>query len=226
MAGDAAPDADLARAEGAGDPDGSRIRRAAVPAGVAACRALNDDYDGAKALASWKARVREAWQGVTIEHVESSSGADAFEMGQSLQLRAFVSLGSLSPDDVDVQVVHGLVDESDQLREPQVSSLEVADKYENGRFRFDGEVSLAAHRPVRVHGPGGAPPRPAGRRHRARPGGPPRRFAHPSWLMLAHGEYHDVARSNRPLRAGIVTASPALWRSCGVRAPAVSRATS
>jgi glycogen phosphorylase len=107
-----------------------------------ACRALNDDYDGAKVLASWKARVREAWHGVTIEHVESSSGADAFEMGQSIQLRAFVSLGALSPDDVDVQVVHGLVDESDQLREPQVSSLEVADKYENGRFRFDGEVRL------------------------------------------------------------------------------------
>jgi glycogen phosphorylase len=79
---------------------------------------------------------------VTIEHVESTSGADAFEMGQSLQLRAFVSLGSLSPEDVDVQVVHGQVDESDQLRDPQVNSLEVAEKYENGRYRFDGEVSL------------------------------------------------------------------------------------
>jgi starch phosphorylase len=106
------------------------------------CRALNDEFDGAKALASWKARVREAWTGVAIEHVESTSGGDAFEMGQSLYLRAFVSLGSLSPEDVDVQVVHGRVDESDQLREPQVRSLEVAEKYENGRYRFDGEVSL------------------------------------------------------------------------------------
>ncbi|HET6919846.1 MAG TPA: alpha-glucan family phosphorylase, partial [Jiangellaceae bacterium] len=106
------------------------------------CRALNDEFDGAKALASWKARVREEWTGVAIEHVESTSGGDAFEMGQSLHLRAFVSLGSLSPEDVDVQVVHGRVDESDQLREPQVRSLEVAEKYENGRYRFDGEVSL------------------------------------------------------------------------------------
>jgi glycogen phosphorylase len=111
------------------------------PAAIS-CRALNDDYDGARSLASWKARVRDAWTGVAIEHVESTSGADAFEMGQSLQLRAFVSLGSLSPDDVDVQVVYGRVDESDQLREPRVSSLEVADKYENGRYRFDGEVTL------------------------------------------------------------------------------------
>jgi glycogen phosphorylase len=117
------------------------VERLYRPAALS-CRALNDDYDGANALASWKARVREAWTDVTIEHVESTSGADAFEMGQSLQLRAFVSLGSLSPEDVDVQVVHGQVDESDQLRDPQVNSLEVAEKYENGRYRFDGEVSL------------------------------------------------------------------------------------
>jgi glycogen phosphorylase len=117
------------------------VERLYRPAALS-CRELNDDYDGANALASWKARVREAWNDVTIEHVESASGADAFEMGQSLRLRAFVSLGTLLPEDVDVQVVHGRVDETDQLREPQVGSLEVAEKYENGRYRFDGEVSL------------------------------------------------------------------------------------
>ena len=111
------------------------------PAAVSG-RALNHDFDGAKELASWKARVRDAWGGVTIEHVESSSEADAFEMGQSVQLRAFVSLGSLSPDDVDVQVVHGRVDESDQLRDPRATSLDVAESYEHGRYRFDGEVTL------------------------------------------------------------------------------------
>jgi starch phosphorylase len=105
-------------------------------------RALNDDYDGANALATWKARIREAWPDVAIEHVESSSEADAFEMGQSLNVRVFVSLGSLSPDDVDVQVVHGRVDEADQLRDPAVTSLAVAETYEHGRYRFDGGVDL------------------------------------------------------------------------------------
>ncbi len=105
-------------------------------------RALNHDYDGANALATWKARIREAWPEVAIEHVESASDADTFEMGQSLNLRAFVSLGSLSPDDVEVQVVHGRVDESDQLRDPQVTSLAPAESYEHGRHRFDGEVGL------------------------------------------------------------------------------------
>jgi len=105
-------------------------------------RALNNDYDGARDLAAWKARVREAWKSVSIEHVESSSEADAFEMGQAVQLRVFVSLGSLAPDDVDVQVVHGRVDETDRLRDPVATSLAVAESYEHGRYRFDGEVAL------------------------------------------------------------------------------------
>lgn len=109
---------------------------------TASSRALNSDYDGAKELAAWKERVRAAWGGVTIEHVESSSSGDAFEMGQPLWLRVFVSLGSLTPDDVDVQVVHGRVDDSDELREPAVTSLSVGETYEHGRYRFDGEIRL------------------------------------------------------------------------------------
>ncbi len=108
---------------------------------AASGRALNADYDGAKQLAEWKHRVHEAWSGVAIDHVESSA-TDVFEMGQSLRVRAFASLGTLGPDDVDVQVVHGRVEESDELREPRVSSLPATESYEDGRHRFDGEIRL------------------------------------------------------------------------------------
>jgi starch phosphorylase len=43
---------------------------------------------------------------------------------------------------VDVQVVHGRVDDSDELREPSVTSLSVGETYEHGRYRFDGEIRL------------------------------------------------------------------------------------
>ena len=104
-------------------------------------RALNADYDGAIELSRWKGRVRSAWSQVKIEHVESTT-PDEFEMGQTLHLRAFVTLGSLHPEDIDVQVVHGRVDDSDQLREPSVTSLTMTESYEPGRFRFEGDVRL------------------------------------------------------------------------------------
>ena len=57
-------------------------------------------------------------------------------------MRAFVCLGALSPDDVDVQVVHGVVDADDELVDTVADSLTPAEAYEGGRYRFDGTVTL------------------------------------------------------------------------------------
>ena len=105
-------------------------------------RALNGDHSGAHELAAWKAKVRAAWSAVRVDHVESSGVGDAPEMGSTLEVRAFVSLGDLSPDDVDVQVVHGRVDESDQITDSAVVSLRHAEAYEAGRHRYTGEIKL------------------------------------------------------------------------------------
>ncbi|PSL06129.1 starch phosphorylase [Haloactinopolyspora alba] len=108
---------------------------------AAAGRRLNADYAGAVSLAGWKERVRAAWPDVTVQHVESAT-ADAVERGQTLRLRAFVALGALTPDDVDVQVVHGRVDESDALRDPEVAAMRAAEELDGGTYRFEGEVHL------------------------------------------------------------------------------------
>jgi glycogen phosphorylase len=64
------------------------------------------------------------------------------EVGARLEVRAYVALGEVSTDDVDVQVVHGRVDEDDQLLAPSVTSLTVAETYESGRHRYEGSVEL------------------------------------------------------------------------------------
>src|SRR5690606_25679453 len=110
-------------------------------------RALNSDYAGARELAAWKARVRGAWDGVKVEHVESSGVGDVAEVGAVLTVRAFVSLGELTPDDVDVQLVHGRADADDVLTQTTVASLRPAEGYEGNRHRFDGEVTLAISGP-------------------------------------------------------------------------------
>ena len=133
-------------------------------------RALNGDYAGAQQLADWKHRVREGWSAVAIDHVESTGVSDAPELGDSLDVRVFVSLGDLSPDDVDVQVVHGRVRHEDDLVDTSVASLDHAETYEGGRHRFEGHLELATTGPfgytVRVL-PQERAPRLAGR---ARPG--------------------------------------------------------
>jgi starch phosphorylase len=116
-------------------------RKLYTPAAVTG-RKLNSDYAGAAALSTWKQRVRAGWSGVRVEHVESSGVGDAPEIGTVLTVRAFVSLGDLTPDDVDVQLVHGVITSDDTLVGTSTESLSPVEGYEGGRHRFDGQVTL------------------------------------------------------------------------------------
>jgi starch phosphorylase len=105
-------------------------------------RALNDDYAGAHELAAWKHRVAGDWGGVSLDHVDSSGVGDTPEIGATLHLSVYVSLGDLSPEDVDVQVVHGRIRHDDELVDTRVESLRVAETFEAGRHRYEGSVEL------------------------------------------------------------------------------------
>ena len=112
-----------------------------VPAAVSG-RAVNADFDGARELAKWKRVVRAGWPSVHVEHVESHGVAATPEIGSTMSVRAFVSLGSLSPDDVDVQLVHGTVAHDDDLVNTEIAHLEVTESYDDGRHRYEGSVEL------------------------------------------------------------------------------------
>jgi starch phosphorylase len=111
------------------------------PAAIAG-RRLNADYKGAAELAGWKQRVRQGWSGVRVEHVESEGIGDVPEVGATLTVQAYVSLGDLAPEDVDVQLVHGVITAEDNLVDSREESLAVVESYEGGRHRFDGSVQL------------------------------------------------------------------------------------
>ena len=104
--------AEVARPQGARRPDGPRLRRrsstARRPHELA--RARTATTPARSELAEWKQRVRAGWPAVRVDHVESSGVGDAPEVGDDARRCArSSSLGELSPDDVDVQVVHGRI---------------------------------------------------------------------------------------------------------------------
>jgi starch phosphorylase len=106
-------------------------------------RMLNSDYAGAAELAAWKKRVRAGWPSVRVDHVESSGVGDAAEVGASLNVRAFISLGDLTPDDVHVQVIYGRANSNDVLHDTTIEDLTLADSYDGGRYLFEGDVELS-----------------------------------------------------------------------------------
>ncbi len=113
-----------------------------VPAATAMASLSAKGYAGAAELARWKAKVASAWSGVRVDHVDSEGVGGAPEVGDTLTVSSWVSLGGLSPDDVDVQVVHGRAGEDDELTETTVTSLPVTQSYEDGRHLFAGDIAL------------------------------------------------------------------------------------
>ena len=111
-----------------------------APAAVSSRQLAEDSFSGARELARWQQQLRAGWDGVRVEHVESSAVGEATQLGSTVPLRAVVSLGSLSPDDVEVQATYGGVDERDELVAPAFVSLQVAERYDDGRYRYEGEV--------------------------------------------------------------------------------------
>ncbi|TNC19804.1 glycosyltransferase family 1 protein [Georgenia sp. 311] len=106
-------------------------------------RTLNGaGYAGATALAEWKAQVREAWHGVRVDHVESTGVADVVKVGDVVGVSAYVTLDGLRPQDVEVQLVTGRVDEDDTLVDVATRPLQLVETYEGGRYGYHGEVEL------------------------------------------------------------------------------------
>ncbi len=106
---------------------------------AASTHSVDASDGGAEALASWKHRVRSAWDGVAVDHVESLDG-DQVEVGAKIHVSALVRLGELSPNDVEVQLVTGRVDSDDSLREPRVNPFPSGVDVDGGLRRYEGWV--------------------------------------------------------------------------------------
>ncbi|MFC9889803.1 glycosyltransferase family 1 protein [Streptomyces pilosus] len=101
------------------------------------------DPESARALAGWKARVRAAWHGVAVDHVETSVATATAELGSTLGLRVRVTLGGLKPEDVEVQAVSGRVDEEDRIAGAAAVPLKpVGAADEEGRWVYEGPLTL------------------------------------------------------------------------------------
>ena len=60
------------------------------------------------AYAQWLGKMRRHWGEIAIERVEVTP--DKIKVDEEIQVRAWVNLGSLSPDDVTVQLYYGPMD--------------------------------------------------------------------------------------------------------------------
>ena len=123
------------------------VLRLYMPAALASRAVEGGNFESARNLATWKKKVRAAWPSIRIDHVEADGVGDAVNLGTPITVRAFVSLGDLTPDDVIVETVYGRVDADDRLSHPQHAAMEQVEKYDGGRWQFRLVVTLDKNGP-------------------------------------------------------------------------------
>jgi starch phosphorylase len=117
--------------------------RCYVPSHRRAARLLADHLHAAKELAAWRKRLRGHWNQVRIESVEAPTG-ETIQVGAEFAVSVHVNLGDLRPDDVEVQLCHGVLDAMGEIADPRATPL-AADPSRNGStLLYTGSVPCRA----------------------------------------------------------------------------------
>ncbi|MFB3827363.1 MAG: alpha-glucan family phosphorylase [Bryobacteraceae bacterium] len=107
------------------------------------CELRADGAARTRALAAWFARARAAWPQVRVESVDQGQSAE-INVGEALRVRARVRLGSLTPDDVSVELYMGAVDASGELVRPVATAMQCSGQEPDGAWTFEGASSTCA----------------------------------------------------------------------------------
>ena len=90
----------------------------------------------ARALAAWKARIRQSWPAVRVDGIEACL-PDQISVASEFSARVWIQLGSLTPEDVAVQIYAGRVNAAGEIVEPETVAMHPAGPGEAGRYLFE-----------------------------------------------------------------------------------------
>ena len=99
-----------------------------------------DDSNKARELALWKKKVIDNWDTISIQKV-TSNGTDTYDVGENLEVTAFIQLGKLEPGDVTVELYAGYVDASGMLVDANPLPMKWKEKKQNSHV-FEGTIQF------------------------------------------------------------------------------------
>jgi starch phosphorylase len=113
-----------------------------LPSAERSQRLMAENYQHAKALATWKAKVRQQWGQIRFKRIWSDwSEGQELKVGDQLQVQAEVYLGDLKPTDVAVELFYGPLNVEGLIVQGQTLPTLIAQSKGNGTYIFAGAIS-------------------------------------------------------------------------------------
>ncbi|HEY1376160.1 MAG TPA: alpha-glucan family phosphorylase [Gemmataceae bacterium] len=107
-------------------------------------RLAADGLRRAADLAGWRRRLAREWGQVRVEAVEAQGNTDSLRVGSELRVKARVNLGPLTPDDVQVQLVHGVLDSFGEIARPHAAAMSANGTPHGPTWEFAGAIDCTA----------------------------------------------------------------------------------
>ncbi|MBN1671969.1 MAG: alpha-glucan family phosphorylase [Kiritimatiellae bacterium] len=99
-----------------------------------------EDGGRAKRLVAQHGNLRSLWKDVRVGLPSTDRDISALHVGDTFHVRAVVELGTLKPDDVDVEVYYGPINAENEIGGGHVESMALAADGASGKYRFEGRV--------------------------------------------------------------------------------------
>lgn len=109
--------------------------------GIQASDKLKDtDMSLTHTVSSWVDNIQANWNNLKIENVEIPEISGTIFVGQKFPITLQVALGSISPDDVSVEVISGKLDSQEQILNSNPAKAELISSNGKGSHTFTCEV--------------------------------------------------------------------------------------
>ncbi|MHC4561466.1 MAG: alpha-glucan family phosphorylase [Planctomycetota bacterium] len=99
-----------------------------------------NDMANAHELSAWKSRVRDEFPYVRVESVHDNMAGVGALVGQDVTIEAVVDLAKLAPEDVSVELYHGLLDADGQLNDGQIMPMQQLEVLDKNRVKYAGKM--------------------------------------------------------------------------------------
>lgn len=101
---------------------------------------LKNDFEMGKEFSQWKANLQHNWDKIRILSTEEKLKRSELTVGSKNKISAQVMLGNLTPDDVEVQIYYGKVDEQSIPHANEFVNMKNSGG-ENGTYSYTGEIN-------------------------------------------------------------------------------------
>jgi len=95
---------------------------------------VKPNFDETNAFTAWRQNLDNVWHDVHVLEVDAEQGDVA--VGSKTEISAKIKLGSLTPDDVKVQLYYGILDTMGQIMDGEAIDMELADDHGDGVYSF------------------------------------------------------------------------------------------